>query len=212
MKKIYVIGAALVTVLASQPAFAALQECTINWAPNTEADLKGYRVYAAPTSRGYKKGAPLLDVPATQNTAKCSALNLPGPAIYFFGLTAYDTTGNESDFSNEISRNIGEIVTVPLAYVTRVLTDPDGATITISGPAVKLYVASDRIPLQEVVDYIPQSATHRFLRRWVAGDSFVCFIAENSAGQKTEQGCNVPVIGPEVDTAPPAAPVLIEVK
>lgn len=212
MNKRYIIGVSFMCALFSQPAYAALQECTINWAPNSEADLKGYRVYAAPTPRGYKKGSPLLDVSAAQNTAKCSALNLPGPGVYYFGLTAYDTTGNESDFSNELSRNIGDVVTVPLAYVTRVLTDADGATVTISGPAVKLYVSSDRIPMQEVVGYIPQSATHRFLHRWVTGDSFVCFIAENVAGDKTEQGCNAPVIGPVVDTSPPAASVLIEVK
>jgi hypothetical protein len=212
MNKIYVMGAALVSVLASQPAFAALQECTITWTPNSEADLKGYRVYASPTSRGYKKGSPSLDVPATQNTAKCSALNLPSPGVYFFGLTAYDTTGNESEFSNEMSRNIGEIITAPLAYVTRVQTDADGATVTISGPAVKLYVVGDKLPLQEVVGYIPQSATHRFLRRWTLGDNFICFIAENIEGKKTEQGCNVPVIGPDLDTVPPAAPTIIEVK
>jgi hypothetical protein len=111
-----------------------------------------------------------------------------------------------------MSRNIGEIITAPLAYVTRVQTDADGATVTISGPAVKLYVVGDKLPLQEVVGYIPQSATHRFLRRWTLGDNFICFIAENIEGKKTEQGCNVPVIGPDLDTVPPAAPTIIEVK
>ena len=212
MKRTHVGVGVILLALVAQPSYAALQECTITWTPNTEADLKGYRVYASPSSRGYKKGSPLLDVPKEQNTAKCSALNLPSPGVYYFGLTAYDTSGNESDFSNEMSRNIGEIITVPLAYVTRVQTDPDGATVTISGPAVKLYVVGDKLPLQEVVGYVPQSATHRFLKRWTLGDNFICFIAENYAGQKTEQGCNAPVIGPDIDVTAPAAPIMLEVK
>lgn len=211
--KTLLVGAAFIgAILAAQPSYAVLQDCTITWAPNSEPDLAGYRVYAAPASKGYTMGKPLLDVPKTQTTAKCSALKLPSPSTYFFAVTAYDTTGNESGLSNEMSKVIGEEQTVPLAYVTRVQTDENGATVTISGFAVKLYVVSDRIPMQEVSGYVPGSATHRFDKRWAVGDTFVCFIAENSAGQKTEQGCNVPVIGQIVDTVAPSAPTLLEVK
>lgn len=212
MNKLLVGSAIIGAILAAQPAHAILQDCTITWTPNSEPDLAGYKVYAAPTSKGYTMGKPLLDVPKTQTTAKCNALKLPSPATYFFAVTAYDTSGNESGFSNEMSKVIAEEQTVPLAYVTRVQTDENGATVTISGFATRLYVASDRIPLQEVSGYAPGSATHRFDKRWATGDSFVCFIAENYAGQKTEQGCNVPVIGPIVDNVAPAPPTIIEVK
>ena len=127
-------------VCVAVPAQAELQNCTITWTPNSEADLAGYRVYVAPTSLGYVKGSPGVTVGKGATTARCSQLGLTVPQTYYFAMTAYDTTGNESAFSNEVSRFIGEIVVAPLAYVTRVLTDTDGATVTISGPAAKLYV------------------------------------------------------------------------
>lgn len=212
MKKIYILGPALGIILCAHAAQAALQECTITWTPNSEADLAGYRVYAAPISGGYQKGNPALDVPKGQSTAKCSSLNLPSPSTYFFAVTAYDTTGNVSNFSNEVSRYIGEVITIPLAYVTRVKADADGATVTISGPATKLYVSSDKIPFREVPEYVPGSATHRFDKRFSAGDSYICFTAENAAGIKTEQGCDAVTIGPEPDTVAPSAPVITEIK
>lgn len=212
MKRLLLAGATIGLILAAQPAHAILQDCTITWTPNSEADLAGYRVYVSPTSKGYTKGSFALEVSKSQTTAKCNALKLQAPSTYFFAVTAFDTTGNESGFSNEMSKVIGEEQTVPLAYVTRVQTDENGATVTLSGFAMKLYVSSDRIPMQEVAGYVPGSVTHRFDKRWSAGDTFVCFTAENSAGQKTEQGCNVPVIGPVVDIVAPAAPTLIEVK
>ncbi len=212
MKHIIPFFAVLAFILCVQPAHAILQDCTITWTPNSEADLAGYKVYVAPTAQGYTKGSPALTVPKTQTVARCHALNLPSPSTYFFAVTAFDTSGNESAFSNEMSRTIADEQVVPKAYVTRVQTDADGATVTISGHASKLYVASDRVPLQDVVGYTPGSATHRYVRRWSVGDSYVCFIAENVAGEKTEQGCNAVVIAPDVDLVAPAAPTLLEVK
>lgn len=212
MKHITPFFAVLAFILFTQPAHAILQDCTITWTPNSEADLAGYKVYVAPTAQGYTKGSPALTVPKTQTVARCHALNLPSPNTYYFAVTAYDTSGNESGFSNELSRTIADEQVVPLAYVTRVQTDADGATATISGFAVKLYVYGDRIAKQPVEGYTPGSATHRFVRRWVVGDTYVCFVAENAAGVQTEQSCNAVVIGPEVDLVAPSTPILLEVK
>lgn len=40
---------ACVLVCVAVPAQAELQNCTITWTPNSEADLFGYKLYVAPS-------------------------------------------------------------------------------------------------------------------------------------------------------------------
>ncbi len=67
------------------------------WDPNTEPDLAGYRVYYGTESRAY---IDFVDVGKV--TAYCLDSLLEG-VTYYISITAYDTAGNESDFSGEVS-------------------------------------------------------------------------------------------------------------
>ncbi|MBN9691338.1 MAG: host-nuclease inhibitor Gam family protein [Verrucomicrobia bacterium] len=73
----------------------------LTWDPNTEADLGGYRVYYGPASRSYTN---VVNVGRT-NVARVTGL-LDG-AAYFFAVTAYNTNGLESDYSNEVRIQTG---------------------------------------------------------------------------------------------------------
>jgi fibronectin type 3 domain-containing protein len=75
---------------------------TLTWNANTESDLAGYKIYRATTSGGY--GAPIATVQG--NVTTYIATGLQSPATYFFIITAYDSAGNESPFSNEVSKSI----------------------------------------------------------------------------------------------------------
>jgi fibronectin type 3 domain-containing protein len=67
------------------------------WDPNEELDLGGYRVYYGTTSGDYIN---FVDI----GTATSYRLdNLLDDVTYYIALTAYDTAGNESDFSGEVS-------------------------------------------------------------------------------------------------------------
>lgn len=69
----------------------------LNGAPRT--DLAGYKVYYGTSSRNYSN---------TINTGAattCSVSDLP-PGMYYFSVTAYDTSGKESTFSNEVTKTI----------------------------------------------------------------------------------------------------------
>lgn len=69
----------------------------VQWSPNKEDDLKGYKLYYGNHSRQYSS---VIDVGlVTSYTLQ----NLEGGKNYYFTLTAYDTAGNESYFSNEVS-------------------------------------------------------------------------------------------------------------
>jgi hypothetical protein len=72
------------------------------WDPNTETDLAGYKIYHGTASReegGYAKPNFYDIIPAGTETYIMVA---PGDGIHYFSLTAYDTAGNESEFSNEV--------------------------------------------------------------------------------------------------------------
>jgi len=75
-------------------------EANLSWNPNSEADLAGYKVYYGTSSQIY--GAP-IDV---GNQTAYTLTGLPSGATYYFAVTAYDTSSNESDFSAEASKSI----------------------------------------------------------------------------------------------------------
>ena len=66
------------------------------WSPNQEPDLGGYRVYYGLETRDY---VGFVDV---GRTTSCRLDSLMDEVPYYIALTAYDTAGNESDFSEEV--------------------------------------------------------------------------------------------------------------
>lgn len=75
---------------------------TLTWNANVESDLAGYRVYRATSSGTY--GAPIATIQG--NTPGYIATGLQFGTTYFFVVTAYDIAGNESAYSNEVSKSI----------------------------------------------------------------------------------------------------------
>jgi len=88
-----------VTLTVSAPTISS---ATLTWDPNTESDLAGYKVYRATASGAY--GAPLATLQG--NVTSYVAAGLQAGTTYFFVLTAYDSTGNESSMSNEVNKSI----------------------------------------------------------------------------------------------------------
>jgi hypothetical protein len=88
-----------VTLTVSAPATSS---ATLTWNPGTSPDLAGYKVYRATTSGGY--GAPIATVQG--NITTYIATGLQSGTTYFFIVTAYDSSGNESVPSNEVSKSI----------------------------------------------------------------------------------------------------------
>ena len=82
-------------------------DVTLEWDPNTEPDLDGYKVYYKTGSSGppYSgKGATEGDSPIDiGNVTTYSLHGLTDGITYFFVVTAYDTEDLESDYSNEVN-------------------------------------------------------------------------------------------------------------
>ncbi|MCG3113116.1 MAG: DNRLRE domain-containing protein [Candidatus Manganitrophus sp. SB1] len=99
-------------------------DATLTWNTNTEADLAGYRVYFGTASRTY---GPSI------NVGKATSYTLTGLAnrTHFFAVTAYDTAGNESAFSVEVSKSI----TTP-DTVTPVLSSINAGSIAANSAVI----------------------------------------------------------------------------
>jgi hypothetical protein len=101
----------LMAWLCAGPAHAA--DVTLAWDPNQEPDLEGYAVYF----RSGTPGPPFnlfgyfttddLSDPASP-TVTVTGLNKG--ASYYFAVTAYNTKGNESGFSNTVCAEIGDVI------------------------------------------------------------------------------------------------------
>ena len=77
---------------------------TLEWAPNTEPDLVGYKVYTRTNTND--SHTLLEDIPCTNltdiNDPTYTNTNLPDGVFNYFVVTAYDSEGLESEFSNEV--------------------------------------------------------------------------------------------------------------
>jgi len=103
----------LFLILFPLPVMAA--SLVVTWNANTEDDLKGYKVYYGQASRDYTSS---IDV---GNVTNYKIDGLSGGNTYFVSVTAYDNSGNESSYSEEVSASI------PLADTT-----PPQGSITIN--------------------------------------------------------------------------------
>lgn len=81
---------------------SANQAATLQWSANSEQDLAGYKVYRATSSGAY--GAPIAVLQGNVTNYTVTGLQLG--TTYFFIVTSYDTSDNESGWSNEVSKSI----------------------------------------------------------------------------------------------------------
>lgn len=87
----------LFTFLWSFSARAQAASVGLAWDPNTETDLAGYKVYSGTASRNYTNVVTLGLVTTYVVT------NVAYDITTFFAVTAYNTSGLESEFSNEVN-------------------------------------------------------------------------------------------------------------
>ena len=77
---------------------------TLTWKPNSETDLAGYKVYRS-TIRG-KYGPENAIALLQKNVTTYQVTGLQPKTTYYFVVTAFDMAGNESGYSNEVSKSI----------------------------------------------------------------------------------------------------------
>lgn len=103
---------ALLIMLFTVPAFGAqvvlsFDPPTLNADGSPLTDLAGYKLYVSDTSgSGYME---LCDVGQADISQINCDIDAPEGTTGYFVLTAYDTSGNESVYSNEVSVNFPQV-------------------------------------------------------------------------------------------------------
>lgn len=193
--------AALASILSMGiSATAVASGVVLQWDPNTEPDLAGYKVYYTADS-GTFDGVIPIDV---QNQTTATINDLDPTKAYRFAVTAYNASGTESGFSN--------IVTVEeLSPPTVEITSPGDAG-SVSG-AVSINVsAGDNVGVTKVEFYVNgilkgEDTGTPYLYSWDAaslptGSYTLTAKAYDAAGNSSESSRSVTVVN---DTIPPTA-------
>lgn len=120
-------------ILANQ-AILSWDAPTTNTDGTLLTDLSGYKLYFGTSSGQYSQ---IIDVglanpdSSSINGRQFTVFGLEPGKIYFFVVTAYDTTGNESGFSNEVFKLIS-FDTIPPQDVLGFTATAGNATIRLS--------------------------------------------------------------------------------
>ena len=109
--KIFIVAFMVLFVFAITANIALAGSATLSWNANTETDLAGYKIYYGTSSRtgtdpktcglcGYQTSINI------GNVRPYTISNLTNGQTYYFSVTAYDTSNNESAFSAQVSKLI----------------------------------------------------------------------------------------------------------
>ncbi len=108
MKKTLTVILTFVGLFVLLPYAFASGSATLTWNSNTESDLAGYKIYYGTASRGSITNPPsgYTNVIDLHNTSTSYTINNLADGTYYFAVTAYDTSNNESAYSAEVSKTI----------------------------------------------------------------------------------------------------------
>ncbi len=81
-------------------AYAAASQVTLAWDASTSTGVTGYRLHVGTAPGSYAQS---FDA---GNTTSYTVTNLTAGVTYYFVATAYDSAGNTSGYSNEVSTTI----------------------------------------------------------------------------------------------------------
>ncbi|UFS69117.1 Ig-like domain-containing protein [Geomonas sp. RF6] len=137
-----------ILLASAAPSFAA--SVILDWDPSTDADLSGYKVYYQADSAaipfkgtGATQGSAPIDV---ANTTTATVDGLDPARSYFFAVTAYNSVGTESVYSN--------IIEIPEAVAPIVTISSPLASASVSGTVPVTASASDNVGVAKVEFYI----------------------------------------------------------
>jgi hypothetical protein len=118
LRNILFFSVLLSTLLIS--VWARAEQVILAWDANTEPELAGYKIHYGTASGSYTVH---IDV---NNVTTYVVTGLTAGQTYYFAATAYDSFGNESDYSNSVSQSLSAVNAAP--------TTPSTPTGTSSAP------------------------------------------------------------------------------
>jgi K319L-like, PKD domain len=109
---------------------SAATQVLLEWDPNSELDLAGYRIFVREQSHSYDYANPSWEGTDTY----CTIYNLDETKTYCFVARAYDTSGNESENSIEVCNEPSVILNqLPIADAGPDQTVNEGRAVSLDG-------------------------------------------------------------------------------
>jgi hypothetical protein len=109
------------------PPVTEAAQVSLAWNPSASINVAGYRVYYGTASRSYQF------TNDAGNSTTTTISNLQEGTPYYFSVTAYDPTGVESSYSNEVAYNPGPICTYSVTPSSQSAGSAGGAgTVNVS--------------------------------------------------------------------------------
>ena len=122
-------GVVALALLLFCPARAfAVVDITLEWNPNSESDLDGYRIFVRAEGESYNYAQPDWEGTATT----CTIYGLDDATNYYFVARAFDTSNNESGNSIEVPYE-AVLNVPPTADAGPERTVSEGAAVTLDG-------------------------------------------------------------------------------
>ncbi|MDD4601229.1 MAG: hypothetical protein PHQ46_09275 [Negativicutes bacterium] len=121
----------------------------LSWDANSEADLAGYNIYYGTTARtGNDPNACTLcgytdKVTVEAEDTSYSFSELANSQIYYFSITAFDSSGNESAFSNEVSKTTEADITAPVRSAGAPAVAPNSTTLDAGTTQTAITLSTD---------------------------------------------------------------------
>lgn len=112
-KKISVVSLLIISALTINVSSAFAGSASLSWNANSESDLAGYKIYYGTSARTGTdpKVCTLCGYSTKVDVGKVVSYtinNLTNNTTYYFSISAYDTSGNESSFSSQVSKFISK--------------------------------------------------------------------------------------------------------
>lgn len=200
----FLLVALLLPVLALGAA-----DVTVQWDPNSEVDLAGYKLHykvIQGTSGG--GGPPYSDTVDVGNVTEYTLLNLPDDnVVVYITATAYNTSGLESGYSNEVFAVFSVVVISDLRIATQVGSQVDLQWTPSSSPLVdhqELYKAATPGGYgPDVFATIPAGIGEISVGNLAVGPTYFAVVSVFASGPPSERSNEVVVY---YNTEPPAPP------
>lgn len=101
---------AIMMMLICANSFVFAADAVLSWDPNTESDLAGYKVYYGTAPSVYTQSI-TVGFTGTPAAPQYTVSNLNSGTTYYFSITSFDSSSNESGHSNEVSKTFPAEVT-----------------------------------------------------------------------------------------------------
>jgi hypothetical protein len=135
MRGILMLSITLGSLLFANCIKAQTGSATISWNPSSTPNVASYQIYYGTSSGNY-----ISAVPVSSSSTSVTIYGLMKGVKYYFAATAFDSSGNQSSFSPEISGVVGSTLSSAAALASSLASAPGQFSFAVSGMANYKYV------------------------------------------------------------------------